>query len=105
VLVGLLAVAVFWPTTDREGAAFLCDVGRVHAQQGHIDQARWNFRESLLIEPDFPMALNGMALTYMDEGKPDQAIAMLREIIRVHPDFELAKQNLQAILNYQNRKK
>jgi lipoprotein NlpI len=101
----LLGVAVFWPTADREGAAFLCDVGRVHAQQGHIDQARWNFRESLLIEPDFPMALNGMALTYMDEGKPDQAIAMLREIIRVHPDFELAKQNLQAILNYQNREK
>ncbi len=105
VLVALLAVAVFWPTADREGAAFLCDVGRVHAKQGQIDQARWNFRESLLIEPDFPMALNGMALTYMDEGKPDQAIAMLREIIRVHPDFELAKQNLQAILNYQNRNK
>ncbi len=105
VLVALLAIAVFWPTADREGAAFLCDVGRVHAQQGQIDQARWNFRESLLIEPDFPMALNGMALTYMDEGKPDQAIAMLREIIRIHPDFELAKQNLQAILNYQNRNK
>jgi 4-amino-4-deoxy-L-arabinose transferase-like glycosyltransferase len=104
-LVALLAVAVFWPTGDREGAAFLCDVGRIHAQQGQLDQARWNFRESLLIEPDYPMALNGMALTYMDEGKPDQAIAMLREIIRIHPDFELARQNLKAILDYQNKKK
>jgi len=105
VLVALLAVVVFWPTADREGAAFLCDVGRVHARQGQLEQARWNFREALLIEPDFPMALNGMALTYMDEGKPEQAIAMLREIIRIHPDFDLARKNLQAILNYQDKKK
>ena len=99
----LVAVAVFWPTTDREGAGFLCDVGRIHAQQKQITEARQNFTEALAIEPDYPMALNGMALTYMDEGKPDQAIALLRELIRKHPDFELAKQNLQAILNYQKQ--
>jgi 4-amino-4-deoxy-L-arabinose transferase-like glycosyltransferase len=103
-LVALLAIAVFWPTTDREGAGFLCDVGRIHAQQGQITEARANFTEALRIEPDYPMALNGMALTFMDEGKPEQAIAMLREVIRKHPDFELAQKNLQAILNHQKKK-
>ena len=32
----LVAVAVLWPTTDHEGAGFLCDVGRIHAQKGEI---------------------------------------------------------------------
>ena len=102
-LVVLVGIAVFWPTTDREGAGFLCDVGRIHAQQKQITEARQSFNEALEIEPDYPMALNGMALTYMDEGRPDRAIALLRELIRKHPDFELAKQNLQAILNYQKQ--
>jgi 4-amino-4-deoxy-L-arabinose transferase-like glycosyltransferase len=97
----LVAVAVFWPTTDREGAGFLCDVGRIHAQRGEIAEARANFTEALRLEPDHPMAMNGMALTYMDAGQPKRAIALLREVIRKHPDFELAKQNLQAILNHQ----
>jgi 4-amino-4-deoxy-L-arabinose transferase-like glycosyltransferase len=102
-IVALLAIAVFWPTTDREGAAFLCDVGRIHAQQGQIAEAGATFSEALRLEPDHPMAMNGMALTYMDEGNPERAIAMLREIIRKHPDFEMARQNLQAILNYQQQ--
>jgi tetratricopeptide (TPR) repeat protein len=104
-LAGLLAVAIFWPTADREGAAFLCDVGRVYAQQGQIGQARANFSEALRLEPNHPMAMNGLALTYMDEGNPERAIAMLREVIRRHPDFEMARQNLQAILNYQQQQK
>ncbi len=104
-LVVLVGLAVFWPTTDREGAGFLCDVGRIHAQQGQITAARQNFTQALETEPDYPMALNGMALTYMDEGKPERAVALLRELIRKHPDFELAQQNLQAILNFQQQKR
>jgi len=105
VAAALLACVVFWPTGDHEGAGFLCDVGRVHAQQGQIIEARANFNEALLLEPDFPMAMNGLALTYMDEGQPERAIAMLREVIRKHPDFEMAKRNLQAILNYQKNRR
>jgi len=105
VAAALLACVVFWPTSDHEGAGFLCDVGRVHAQQGQITEARANFTEALLLEPDFPMAMNGLALTYMDEGQPERAIAMLREVIRKHPDFEMAKRNLQAILNYQKNRR
>jgi 4-amino-4-deoxy-L-arabinose transferase-like glycosyltransferase len=104
-LAALVAVAVFWPTADNEGAGFLCDVGRIHAQQGQIAEARENFNEALRLEPDFPMAMNGLALTYMDAGQPDRAIAILRETIRKHPDFEMAKRNLQAILNYQKNQK
>ena len=104
-VVALVAVAVFWPTTDREGAGFLCDVGRIHAQRGEITEARANFTEALRLEPDHPMAMNGMALTYMDAGQPERAIALLREVIRKHPDFELAKRNLQAILNHQKNQR
>jgi tetratricopeptide (TPR) repeat protein len=78
-------------------------VGRIHAQQKQIAAARANFNEALRREPDYPMALNGLALTYMDEGQPERAIALLKELIRKHPDFELARQNLQAILNFQKQ--
>jgi len=104
-VVVLLALAVFWPTADREGAGFLCDIGRIHAQQGDIDRARAVFGEALILEPDYPMALNGMALTYMDEGRPDQAIALLEDLLRKHPDFDLARRNLQAIRNYQKNQR
>jgi tetratricopeptide (TPR) repeat protein len=105
ILTGLMAVAVFWPTADREGAAFFCDVGRIHAQEGRITEARATFEEALVLEPDHPMAMNGLALTYMDAGQPERAIAMLREVIRKHPDFELARRNLQAILSHQKKKR
>jgi len=104
-LTGVLAVLVFWPTSDHEGAAFLCDVGSVLAKQGRFEQARRNFREALRISPDDPRALNGIALSYMDQGDPDKAAALLREIIRDHPDFTLARRNLRAILDYRDRKR
>ena len=102
-LAALLALAVFWPTADREGAGFLCDVGRIHAQEGRVSEARAEFNEALRLEPDHPMAMNGLALTYMDEGQPKRAIALLRETIKKHPEFELARRNLQAILNHQKQ--
>ncbi len=102
-LAALLALAVFWPTADHEGAGFLCDIGRIHAQEGRISEARADFNEALRLEPDHPMAMNGLALTYMDEGQPKRAIALLRETIKKHPEFELARRNLQAILNHQKQ--
>lgn len=96
--VALAATAVFWPTADRERGGFYADLGRAHAERGRIPEARAAFQQALAVEPGLPMALNGLALTYMDAGDPETAIAMLRDLVRRHPDFELARKNLEAIL-------
>lgn len=94
----VVALLVFWPTGEkREGAAFYVDLGRIHAQSRQPLEARANFELALEIEPGFPMARNGLALTYMDTGEPRRAIAMLEDLLRDHPDFEFARRNLEAI--------
>lgn len=93
----LALILVVWPTSDREGPAFLTDVARVHAQRGEPAEARRVFEEALAIDPQHLPALNGVALTYMEEGRTEQAIRMLEDIVRRYPGFELGRQNLERM--------
>ena len=93
-----MALLVLWPTGEpREGAGFYTDLGRIHAQGGDFMTAREDFQLALEIDPAFPMALNGLALTYMDEGNVKQAVAILEDLLEKYPDFEFARRNLEAI--------
>lgn len=95
--VGLAAI-VAWPTGEsREGAGFYVDLGRIHAQGGDHLAARADFQLALEIDPNTPMAINGLALTYMEEGNRSQAIAILEDLLVRYPDFEFARRNLEKI--------
>lgn len=97
----LAFVLVVWPTADREGPAFLTDVARVYAQRGEPAEARRVFEEALAIDPQHLPALNGVALTYMEQGRTEQAIRMLEDIVRRYPGFELGRQNLERMRRVQ----
>ena len=93
-----MALLVLWPAGEPPaGAGFYVDLGRIHAQSGDFLAARGDFRLALEIDPDTPMALNGLALTYMDEGDKEQAVAILEDLLEKYPDFEFARRNLDAI--------
>ncbi|MBU8871531.1 MAG: tetratricopeptide repeat protein [Gemmatimonadales bacterium] len=98
IAVTAIVVIVLWPTGEpREGAGFYVDLGRIQAQSGDYLTARENFNLALEIDPATPMALNGLALTYMDEGNRKQAVAILKSLLASYPDFEFARRNLEAI--------
>ena len=93
-----MAALILWPTGEsREGAGFYVDLGRIHAQGGDYLTARSDFQLALEIDPDMPMAINGLALTYMDEGNRERAISILEDLLEKHPEFEFARRNLEAI--------
>jgi len=96
--VAVAAVLVFWPTGDHEDAGFYTGLGGVHAQRGEFEAARRAYRTALAHQPDLPQALNGIALTHMDQGDAETAVALLRDLLRRYPDYELARRNLQRIL-------
>jgi len=93
-----MAILVLWPTGEgREGAGFYVDLGRVHAVSGDHLAAREDFLLALEIEPETPMATNGLALTYMEEGNRKKAVFILKDLLKRYPDFEYARRNLEAI--------
>jgi tetratricopeptide (TPR) repeat protein len=95
----VVAVAVFWPTGDNEGAPFYANLGRSLARRGQLVAAQDAFRRSLTLNSDNPSALNGLALTYMELGHREEAIARLRNLLQRYPDYEIARRNLEAILS------
>lgn len=85
VLVALLAIAVFWPTGDRKGAAFLCDVGHVHAQQGQI--SIWVIR----IIRAMPLLLSATCLVALFLPPLIKIVLRRHNQIRQECPFHLAK--------------
>lgn len=94
VAVAVMALFVVWPTGENEGAEFYVSLGGVHAQAGEFQLARQAFEDALEIQPMHPMALNNLALTYLDTGDPRTAIAILNRALARYPRFELARRNL-----------
>ncbi len=94
----LTAVLVAWPTGDHEGASFYADLGRVHAQRGEFAASRQAYETALDHQPHYPQALNGIALTYMEQGDPETAVRLLRDLLSRYPDYVPARQNLDRIL-------
>ena len=96
--VAVTAVLVAWPTGDHEGASFFVDLGRVHAQRQEFVEARQAYQAALDYQPHYPQALNGIALTHMEQGDPETAIRLLRDLLRRYPDYAPARRNLERIL-------
>lgn len=90
----LMALAVVWPTGETEGAEFYVSLGGVHAQNGRFVDAREAFEQALVLQPLHPMAMNNLALTYLDTGDAPRAVTILRQVVQRYPDFELARRNL-----------
>ncbi|HBB94995.1 MAG TPA: hypothetical protein DC054_06365 [Blastocatellia bacterium] len=60
------------------------DVGYVFYCARRYDEAITEYKKALELNPDFPMALQGLAQTYMKAGKPKDAVAL---IVRLPDDL------------------
>ena len=56
------------------------DVGYVFYCARRYDEAITEYRKALELNADFPMALQGLAQTYVKSGKPKEAVALLGQL-------------------------
>jgi tetratricopeptide (TPR) repeat protein len=71
------------------------------ASQGKLDEAIYQFRESIRISPDYAKAYNNLGNTLLYQGRVDEAIASYREALRLNPDYTIAQENLKNALAVQ----
>ncbi len=101
-LIGVLAAGFSLPgpfCSERVpyDAAWRVAVGQRLLNAGRMDEAEGMFRDALLLEPENPMTLNGLANIDLARGDDDAAEGWLREALAMAPDYALAWFNLAVI--------
>ena len=80
-------------SADAE-AERLFQLGNAREEQGDSAGAIAAWRRALDLRPDYPEALNNLALTLHEQGDPRAAIATFEEALRRRPAFVAARFNL-----------
>jgi tetratricopeptide (TPR) repeat protein len=75
-------------------AAFHSNLGEAHRALGQLDQALACCQTALRLTPDYPEAINSLALVLQAQGKSEAAIEQFRAALRIRPDFAMARNNL-----------
>jgi len=73
------------------------------ASQGKLDEAIYQFRESIRISPGYAKAYNNLGNALLYQGRLEEAIASYREALRLNPDYTLAQENLKNALAAQKK--
>ena len=63
-----------------------CQLGRVCAATGRLDEALLHFRRALQLIPMLPSALHGMGAAYQTLGRYAEAMALYQALLRDKPD-------------------
>jgi len=75
-------------------ARALNNLGRVHFQQGRIDEAILRYRAALLLEPANPHLHANLGQALLNSGRIDEALAPAAEAVRLLPNDPDARLNL-----------
>ncbi len=80
----------------------LVDLGNVRAAQGHTMEARHCYEKALLLSPQRPEPLFGLAALALREGDDHLAREQLEACLRLRNDFQPARQALAALESHQS---
>lgn len=72
-------------------------LGRIQADLGQADQARWAWEKALQIVPEHGGALRGVAFLYYRAGDAGRAADALEHALAVDPDDEAARKALETV--------
>jgi tetratricopeptide (TPR) repeat protein/2-polyprenyl-3-methyl-5-hydroxy-6-metoxy-1,4-benzoquinol methylase len=75
-------------------------LGAFYAGLQHFDEAIENYKQALVIEPDYGPAYSNMGNTLKDKGELDAAIDCCKKAIRIKPDNAHANHNLAIALDF-----
>jgi tetratricopeptide (TPR) repeat protein len=74
------------------------NLGTALGEKGLIDEAVWQFEESIRLKPDNAEAHNSLGIALGQKGQADEAIRQFEQAIRLKPDFADAHDNLGVTL-------
>lgn len=75
----------------------LYTLGSLQAARGEVDRAEVNLRRALELTPQFPPALNDLAVLLMTQKRFTEARELLEQALAINPNDELAQRNLRAL--------
>ncbi len=76
---------------------YLYRLGVLHFQEGHLEDAEKNLKESVHLNPKNSAALNALGLVYLTMGKYEDAKFYLNEAIKITPSYSDAFNNLGVV--------
>ena len=69
----------------------------VYAHSGQTDRAYEYLQKALQLRPEYPEALNNLAILYLRTQRRDEAVAKFEECMRVAPGFDQCYVNLARV--------
>jgi tetratricopeptide (TPR) repeat protein len=75
-------------------APFHANLAEAYRALGQLDQALACCQTALRLSPDYPEAINSLALTLQTQGKSEAAMEQFRAALQLRPDFAMARNNL-----------
>jgi tetratricopeptide (TPR) repeat protein len=106
------AYLVYWRDTISlcEHMLSFSDAGSIHdmlgralQEQGRLDEAAYQFRRALELEPDDAVTYSNYGITLAAQGKMDEAIHCFDRSIKIDPNFSAAYNNLGLALAGQHK--
>ena len=88
-----------------ENANLYNRLGNLYRSLGESMTAIKHYKKALSIQPDFPPALNNLAILYVSKKEYDQALPLFNHIIKIVPDHAGTYYNIACIYALQNQSK
>ena len=70
---------------------------------GELDGAIARYREAIELDPELPIAWNGLSMALARKGALDEAVEAARRLVELEPDDALSHTNLSRLLQQQGR--
>ncbi len=70
---------------------------------GELDEAIERYRQAIELDPELPIAWNGLSMALSRKGELAEAIGAARRLVELKPDDALSHTNLSRLLQQQGR--
>jgi len=77
--------------------------GFKHFVAGDLEEAITRYREAIELDPELPIAWNGLSMALSRTGALDEAIEAAQRLVELEPDDALSHTNLSRLLQQQGR--
>jgi tetratricopeptide (TPR) repeat protein len=91
------------PGSNADKAVSLSNRGLQLFKQGKLDEAIAQYREALVLRPDFPEALSNLGLALDAKGKDDEALADFDKALALKPGDAVTESNRGLALYHEKK--
>ena len=95
--------AMNWAGYEPQADEWHFALGSAYGQEGRLEMAVREYRETLKLNPEHSVAHNNLGLVFLKQGRPEEAIKHFRAALAINPGDPNAHFNLGGVLLRQGR--